>query len=95
MARFDGRDVLTMGAEALRRHHGEGAALCFQNPRSALSPVRRVGDQVADRLRAHRRADGPEIGWTPLSLFEAVGIRNPEARLASYPHELSGGMASG
>ena len=93
VARFDGRDVLTMGAEALRRHHGEGAALCFQNPRSALSPVRRVGDQVADRLRAHRRADGPEIGWTPLSLFEAVGIRNPEARLASYPHELSGGMA--
>jgi peptide/nickel transport system ATP-binding protein len=85
---FAGRDVLRMTEPELRRHRGEGAALCFQQPRSALSPVRTAGDQVADRLRVH----GGDR-WTPLDLFRAVGIRNPAQRLGAYPHELSGGMA--
>jgi oligopeptide/dipeptide ABC transporter ATP-binding protein len=85
---FAGRDVLRMREPEMRRHRGEGAALCFQHPRSALSPVRTAGDQVGDRLRVH----GGET-WTPLDLFRAVGIRNPDQRLGAYPHELSGGMA--
>jgi peptide/nickel transport system ATP-binding protein len=88
---FDGRDVLRMSPSRLYRHRGEGAALCFQQPRSALSSVRHVGEQVADRLEVHGRADGEQ--WTPLSLFRAVDIRDPVRRLKAYPHELSGGMA--
>jgi peptide/nickel transport system ATP-binding protein len=87
---FDGRDVLCMTQSELHRHRGGGAALCFQHPRSALSPVRDAGDQVADRLAVHSRPGGE--GWTPLSLFRAVDIRDPERRLHAYAHELSGGM---
>jgi peptide/nickel transport system ATP-binding protein len=54
-----------------------------------LNPVRRVGAQVEDRLRAH----GGEDRWTAQRLFEAVGIREPARRLRAYPHEVSGGMA--
>jgi peptide/nickel transport system ATP-binding protein len=86
---FDGRDVLRMTPAELQRHRGGGAALCFQHPRSALSPVRQAGSQVADRLAVHTT---PEE-WTPLGLFRAVDIRNPQRRLEAYPHELSGGMA--
>jgi oligopeptide/dipeptide ABC transporter ATP-binding protein len=88
---FDGRDVLRMTPAELHQHRGEGAALCFQNPRSALSPVRHAGAQVADRLAVHARPDAER--WTPLSLFRAVDIRDPQRRLDAYPHELSGGMA--
>ena len=83
------RDVLTMSAAELQRHRGKEVAVCFQNPRTTLNPVRRVGAQVEDRLRAH----GGQDRWTAQRLFEAVGIREPVRRLRAYPHELSGGMA--
>jgi peptide/nickel transport system ATP-binding protein len=88
---FDGRDVLRMTQPELHRHRGGGAALCFQNPRSALSPVRHAGSQVADRLAVHSQPGAEE--WTPLGLFRAVDIRDPQRRLRAYAHELSGGMA--
>src|SRR5579884_1268100 len=88
---FDGHDVLRMAPAELQRHRGAGVALCFQHPRSALSPVRRVGAQLADRLAVHSRHAAEK--WTPLSLFRAVGIRDPGRWLLAYPHELSGGMA--
>jgi peptide/nickel transport system ATP-binding protein len=83
------RNVLKMSTAELQRHRGREVALCFQNPRTTLNPVRRVGAQVEDRLRAH----GGQARWTAQRLFEAVGIREPTRRLRAYPHELSGGMA--
>lgn len=88
---FDGADVLRMSREDLRRHRGEGAAMCFQNPRRALAPMRTVGHQIDDRLHAHRGHIEP--GASALGLLESVGIRNAQRRLAAYAHELSGGMA--
>jgi peptide/nickel transport system ATP-binding protein len=85
---FNGRNVLTMTERELHRHRGAGAALCFQTPRAAIAPTRRVGHQVEDRLRAHR-----VFTRTPRSLFEEVGIRSPARWLRAYAHELSGGMA--
>lgn len=87
---FDGRDVLAMDEAELLRHRGAGAALCFQNPRRALSPFRRVGDQIDDRFEAHA-APGDRPSAVPM--LESVGIRNAQRRARSYPHELSGGMA--
>ena len=84
-----GRDVLLMSATELQQHRGKKVAICFQNPRSTLNPMRRVGAQVEDRLLVHGSGDR----WTARTLFEAVGIREPERRLRAYPHELSGGMA--
>lgn len=88
---FEGRDVLTMGADELERHRGRGAAFCFQQPRRALSPVRRVGDQLTDRLR-NQNLRSERADEQALELFRAVGIQNPGPRLRSFPHELSGGM---
>ncbi|GAA2635290.1 ABC transporter ATP-binding protein [Dactylosporangium fulvum] len=90
---FDGVDVLSMSAERLAQHRGHGAALCFQNPRGALSPTRTAGRQLVDRLTTHQRMDDERADETALELFEAVGIRSARRRLGAYPHELSGGMA--
>jgi peptide/nickel transport system ATP-binding protein len=88
--RLDGTDVLTMNDEALRHHRGAGAALCFQSPRRALSPFRRVGGQIEDRFDAHLPAG---VTATAAPLLASVGIRDPERRSHAYAHELSGGMA--
>ncbi|MDG4831005.1 dipeptide ABC transporter ATP-binding protein [Solwaraspora sp. WMMD1047] len=86
-------DVLRMDAAALRAHRGHGAAICFQNPRGALSPTRTVGRQLTDRLITHQSMSPRRARESARELFEAVGIRNPGRRLDAYPHELSGGMA--
>jgi peptide/nickel transport system ATP-binding protein len=88
---FDGLDVLLAEGEELRQHRGSGAALCFQNPRRALAPLRRVGSQIDDRLDAHY--DGTEERPTAVQMLEQVGIRAAAKRVDAYPHELSGGMA--
>ena len=87
-----GRDIVESTEKEMSLHRGSGAALCFQNPRSALSPTRRVGQQLVDRL----------MRWQGMTLDAAwkvagerlaeVGIRDPERRLRAFPHELSGGM---
>ena len=89
---LSGADVLTMSDEALVAHRGSGAAMCFQNPRSALSPVRTVGRQLIDRLEVHQGLSGKAARAAAVHLLGEVGIRNPDKRLRSYPHEMSGGM---
>ncbi|MET8048561.1 MULTISPECIES: dipeptide ABC transporter ATP-binding protein [unclassified Streptosporangium] len=90
---FDGADVLTMDAAELEAFRGHGAAICFQNPRGALSPTRTVGRQLVDRLVTHRSLAPAPAREVAAELFESVGIRSPRRRLDAYPHELSGGMA--
>ncbi|MET0426809.1 MAG: dipeptide ABC transporter ATP-binding protein [Actinoplanes sp.] len=90
---FDGADVLRMDDAALAAHRGRGAAMCFQNPRGALSPTRTVGRQLTDRLITHQDMTAGRAAESARELFAAVGIRNPGKRLEAYPHELSGGMA--
>jgi peptide/nickel transport system ATP-binding protein len=92
LVQVDGNDVLTMSAPELARHRGGGAALCFQNPRSALSPVRTAGRQVTDRLEVHQGMHADEAKAAALSLLAQVGIRDPKRRFDAYPHEMSGGM---
>lgn len=86
-------DVLRLDPRGLQAHRGGGAALCFQNPRGALSPTRSVGRQMTDRLLTHQVLSGQQARETAHDLFAQVGIRNPSDRLRAYPHELSGGMA--
>ncbi|WP_283133962.1 ABC transporter ATP-binding protein [Rhizohabitans arisaemae] len=90
---FDGSDVLAMGRAELESFRGRGAAICFQNPRGALSPTRTVGRQLVDRLLTHQKLSPDQAREVAAELFESVGIRSPKRRLAAYPHELSGGMA--
>lgn len=89
---LDGQDLLSMDRAALRRIHGKAISMVFQEPMSALNPVMRVGDQIAEGPRTQfglGRADAHE---RVISLMRQVGIPDPERRARAYPHELSGGM---
>ncbi len=89
---FRGRDISRLGRGDLRQLRGSAISMIFQNPRAALNPIRPVGQQIGDVLRAHRDISGAEAQAQALALLQAVMIRDPERRLAAYPHELSGGM---
>ena len=88
----DGCDVIESTEAEMTLHRGSGAAMCFQNPRSALSPTRRVGQQLVDRLVRWQEMV-PDAAWgAARERLAEVGIRDPERRLGAFPHELSGGM---
>ncbi len=90
--RFRGRDITSLGRGDLRQLRGAAMSMIFQNPRAALNPIRTVGEQLADVLRAHDRLSAREAQARALGSLEAVLIRDPVARLRAYPSELSGGM---
>ncbi|RYJ02759.1 MAG: dipeptide/oligopeptide/nickel ABC transporter permease/ATP-binding protein, partial [Acetobacteraceae bacterium] len=82
------RDLLRLPEPALRRLRGGVMAMVFQDPMSSLNPVHRIGDQVEEAIRAHRR---PKPGEA-VALLRRVGIADPARRARAFPHELSGGM---
>jgi peptide/nickel transport system ATP-binding protein len=89
---FRGQDITRAAEGDLRTLRGAAMSMIFQNPRAALNPIRSVGQQIADVLRAHRRITPQEARARALELLRAVLIRDPEQRLSAYPAELSGGM---
>ncbi|MBI2440599.1 MAG: ABC transporter ATP-binding protein [Lentisphaerae bacterium] len=88
--RFGGRDVLAMEQRQLRDLRGAEIAYIFQEPAAALNPVFRVGWQIAESLRLHRRDIA--VRQEVIHLLNRVGLSDPEHRRRAYPHELSGGM---
>ena len=90
---FDGRDLLTLRSEQMRSIRGQQLAMIFQQPTSSLNPVWDVGRQIGETLEIHRGMRRKEARTRALDLLRLVGIPDPERRLRSYPHELSGGMA--
>ncbi len=90
---FNGQDLLKLPEADMRLMRGDRLSMIFQQPTSCLNPVFRVGDQIAEVLQIHRGMDKKE-GWQKAErLLRTVGIPEPEKRVYSYPHELSGGMA--
>ena len=90
---FEGRNLLTLDADEMRKIRGEQIAMVFQQPTSSLNPVWDVGRQIAEVLEIHRDMKGSAARNRALELLKMVGIPDPERRLRAYPHELSGGMA--
>ncbi|MFG3441031.1 ABC transporter ATP-binding protein [Nonomuraea sp. NPDC047897] len=88
----EGDDVLTMTAGQLRGLRASRVAMIYQDPRSSLNPVRRIGDFITERLVHTLGRPKGEARAAALQLLVAVGLREPELRLRQYPHELSGGM---
>ena len=89
---LDGTNLLTAGAETMRQVRGGEISMIFQDPMSALNPVLRVGEQVAEAVQAHQGV-GRRAAWgRALELLRLVGIPAPERRLREYPYQFSGGM---
>jgi oligopeptide/dipeptide ABC transporter ATP-binding protein len=90
--RFNGQDLLALDEQSMRSVRGAGIALIFQEPMTALNPVFRVGDQIAETLLVHGRATRREAKAKAIELLGAVRIPDPASRVNDYPHQLSGGM---
>ena len=91
-ARLRGGDLVTASEDELERVRGKEIAMIFQDPISSLSPVMRIGDQIAEQIRAHEKVSKAEAMDRAVGLMERVGIPRARDRVRSYPHEFSGGM---
>ena len=90
--RFDGRDLPSLPARERRRLMGSAMAMIFQEPMTSLNPVYRVGDQIVEAIRQHRRCTTREARTRARALLERVRMPDPAGKLDVYPHQLSGGM---
>ena len=87
-----GRSLMKMPEKQQRRLRGKEIAMIFQDPLTALNPVFKVGDQIAEMVRNHQNVSKIVAKRRALDLLGEVGIPNPAVRLNQYPHEFSGGM---
>jgi oligopeptide/dipeptide ABC transporter ATP-binding protein len=90
--RFRGRDLAALSEADMQAVRGAGISLIFQEPATALNPVFRIGDQIAEALIVHGRAPRRDAKAKAVDLLRAVRIPQPESRVDDYPHQLSGGM---
>jgi len=90
---FSGIDVKAASEDQMRDLRGREVSMVFQNPRAALNPIRKVGDQIEDVLRTHvQQAQVADRGEKAIEALEQVKIARPRERYHAYPFELSGGM---
>ncbi|MGI8864065.1 MAG: ABC transporter ATP-binding protein [Solirubrobacteraceae bacterium] len=89
---FDGRELLSIPAEEMRKIRGNEIAMIFQDPLSSLHPFYKVGYQLSETIRAHRSVSKAAVRDRVVELLELVGIPDPHRRVAQSPHEFSGGM---
>jgi oligopeptide/dipeptide ABC transporter ATP-binding protein len=90
---FRGTDLLALSPDQMRGIRGEEISMIFQNPRSSLNPVFRVGKVLREVLRVHEGLRGAAADRRAVALLADVGLPDPPAILGRYPHQLSGGMA--
>src|SRR5499426_2018020 len=90
--RFDGRELLTLSEEEMRRIRGRDIAMIFQEPMTSLNPVLKIGLQIMEPLIIHLQMDAAAARARAIELLTLVGITDPDSRLNQYPHQLSGGM---
>jgi peptide/nickel transport system ATP-binding protein len=89
---FDGRDLLKVSNDEMRQLRGNDIAMIFQDPLSSLHPFYRIGDQLAEAVRAHRDVPKAKAIDRAVEMLSLVGIPEPRRRVDAYPHEFSGGM---
>ena len=90
--RFDGLDLAVAQPHLLREIRGGKVGVVWQDPLAALDPLMRVGDQIAETIRAHRPLDGHAAHEATLGLMRLVELPDPARTYRAYPHQLSGGQ---
>ncbi|MFZ0135008.1 MAG: ABC transporter ATP-binding protein [Desulfobacterales bacterium] len=89
---FGGQDLLKLAEEDLQHIRGNRIAMVFQEPLTSLNPVFKIGDQIAEAIRIHKKIDEGTLLARCVRLLTDVGIPSAAERLDAYPHELSGGQ---
>jgi oligopeptide/dipeptide ABC transporter ATP-binding protein len=89
---LEGRNLLELSEEEMRQVRGAGIAMVFQEPMTALNPVMRVGDQVAEAVLAHGKPAPGQAWRRAVEALGDVGLPDAERRARDYPFQLSGGM---
>jgi len=89
---FNGQDLLSLSFEQMRSIQGKQIAMIFQEPKTSLNPLMKVGRQVEEALRVHTSMSAAERRKRALEAMESVELPDPERVYRQYPHELSGGM---
>jgi oligopeptide/dipeptide ABC transporter ATP-binding protein len=89
---FDGKEILSMPIDHMRRIRGNDMAMIFQEPLTSLNPVFTIGDQIAEQVQLHLKVSKKAAWERAVESLSLVGIPSPERRVKQYPHELSGGM---
>ena len=89
---FNGRDLVRASDEEIHRVRGGEIGVIFQEPMSALNPVHRIGRQVSEAIRLHKKVSKKDAWDAAIEMLKMVRIPAPEKRAMDYPHQLSGGM---
>ncbi|MDR3279329.1 MAG: ABC transporter ATP-binding protein [Synergistaceae bacterium] len=89
---LDGEELLGKSPGEMRQIRGNKISMIFQEPMTSLNPVYTVGRQVMEAMRIHGNTSETEARDRAVEMFSAVGIPEPEHRLRSFPHQLSGGL---
>ena len=89
---LDGTELVGASKEQVRALRGDKMAMIFQDPLSALHPLYRVGDQIAEAYRVHNKVSKKQARATTVEMLDRVGIPNAKGRYDDFPHQFSGGM---
>jgi oligopeptide transport system ATP-binding protein len=89
---FDGRELVGLSEDELRRIRGRSIAMIFQDPMTSLNPYLKVEEQLAEVVQLHLGFSRKKAVGRAVELLERVGIPDAASRIKSYPHEFSGGM---
>ncbi|MGH7797459.1 MAG: ABC transporter ATP-binding protein [Candidatus Binatia bacterium] len=89
---YRGRDLLKLNNEEMRKIRGNEISMIFQEPMTSLNPVFTVGNQIGEAIRLHQGLGKKETRHKTIDMLRLVKIADPESRVDSYPHQLSGGM---
>ncbi len=90
--KLNGRELLTLGSEEMRRVRGNEIAMIFQEPMTSLNPIFPIGKQIAEAITCHRDVSAAEAKAEVLRLLDKVRIPNAKSRFGDFPHQFSGGM---
>jgi peptide/nickel transport system ATP-binding protein len=89
---LDGEELLSLPSNEMQARRGARIAMIFQDPLSSLHPFYRIGDQIVEAMRAHRKISPKEARRETIDMLKRVGIPAAERRVDAYPHQMSGGM---